>query len=87
MREEGARDLLTRMFRGEVVRTPPLRHDAPISAGLGQTRWVETLGFPVKDEGGALREVVMLNPGHHGCPRGPRSAPPQRGALLHRARD
>jgi PAS domain S-box-containing protein len=59
-RRRRARELLGRMFRGEVVRTPPLRHDASISAGQGQARWVETLGFPVRDEAGALREVVLL---------------------------
>ncbi len=60
MQEEGARDLLVRMFRGQVVRTPPLRHDAAISTGEGVARWVETLGFPVKDDAGALREVVLM---------------------------
>jgi PAS domain S-box-containing protein len=60
MQDEEARDLLGRMFRGEVIRTPPVRHDASISAGEGRTRWVETLGFPVIDPAGALREVVLL---------------------------
>src|SRR3712207_5692736 len=60
LRDGEPRDLLERMFQGEVVRTPPQRHDATVSTGEGQTRWVEALGFPVKDDAGAIREVVLM---------------------------
>ncbi len=56
------RMLLERTFRdGEVMRTPPLRHDSALEAGARRQPWIETVGFPIKDEGGRIQEVVLLS--------------------------
>jgi PAS domain S-box-containing protein len=61
-RANGTRDAVERVFRlGEVMRTPPLRHDSARRAGAGKTPWLETVGFPIRDEDGILREVVFLS--------------------------
>ena len=53
--------LIERAFAGEVTHTPALRHDAAISVGGGRSCWVEATAYPVKDEDGAIREVVILS--------------------------
>ena len=55
------RGLIERAFSGEVTHTTALRHDAAISVGDGCACWVEATAYPVKDEGGAIREVVILS--------------------------
>jgi PAS domain S-box-containing protein len=50
-----------RARRGEAVHVPPYRHDASVSVGEGAARWIETTVYPVKDERGALRELVILS--------------------------
>ncbi|MFN4142144.1 PAS domain S-box protein [Aestuariivirga sp.] len=54
------RDLLNRAFAGEVTHTPPIRHDAAVSVGEGRSRWVEATAYPLTDEHGTMREVVIL---------------------------
>ena len=49
-----------RARRGETVHVPHVRHDAAVSVGTGAARWIETTVYPVKDERGALRELVIL---------------------------
>ena len=57
----GTRDLLERTFAGEVTRTMPVRHDAALLLGEGLAPWIETVGYPIKDETGRVREVVLLS--------------------------
>ena len=46
--------------KGAPVRTPPLLYD-PASAGRdGPARWLEASVYPVKDEGGRVREMALL---------------------------
>jgi PAS domain S-box-containing protein len=58
----GARAQLERaFFDGEVMRTPPLRHDSAREAGARRLPWIESVGFPIKDEAGRIQEVVLLS--------------------------
>lgn len=58
----GTRTLLERtFFDGQVMRTPPLRHDSARDAGARRQPWIETVGFPIKDEVGRIQEVVLLS--------------------------
>ena len=61
LQAEPARSLVMRAFAGEVTHAPPLRHDATVSVGGGRARWVEGTAYPVKDEAGTVREVVILS--------------------------
>lgn len=54
-------DLIRRAFAGEITKSPALRHDASLSVGGGNSRWVEATAYPVKDEAGTIREVVILS--------------------------
>ncbi|WP_421693513.1 PAS domain-containing sensor histidine kinase [Aestuariivirga sp.] len=57
---EPARSLVNRAFAGKVLHTPPLRHNASFTVDGGRSLWVEATTYPVKDEAGQIREVVML---------------------------
>lgn len=58
--QEPARSLVARAFSGKVLHTPPLRHNASFTVDGGRSLWVEATTYPVKDEAGQIREVVML---------------------------
>ncbi len=60
LKEGDTRRLLDRVYGGEIIHSPPLRHDAAVSTGSGRARWVETTAYPVKDELGEVGEVVIL---------------------------
>ena len=60
LQSEPARSLVADAFAGKVTHTPPIRHQASISVGSGRSRWVEATTYPVRDETGAIREVVIL---------------------------
>jgi len=53
----GHAPLLARAFAGEVVTIPPVRYATatPDGAELGETRWVGSVIFPLRDRYGALR--------------------------------
>lgn len=61
LREGLTRELLEKAFAGEVIRSPPTRHDASVSIGQGNTRWVESTAYPVRDVHEQIREVVILS--------------------------
>jgi len=58
----GLLPLVERAFHGEATAIPPLRYDPQKTETLqaGSTNWMASAMFPVKDEAGELREVVML---------------------------
>ncbi|HEY1012404.1 MAG TPA: histidine kinase [Herpetosiphonaceae bacterium] len=58
----GITPYLRRGFQGEVAVVPPIRYTAdeiPTIRGR-RTHWIQTLILPIKDETGALREVMAL---------------------------
>src|SRR5205823_3129652 len=59
---EGVMDDIRRAFAGEAVRLPPLSVDPPRGSGVDeeQARWVRAFLYPIKDEAGAVREVVTM---------------------------
>ncbi|HTD76163.1 MAG TPA: histidine kinase, partial [Chloroflexota bacterium] len=58
----GVMDDIQRAFAGEAVRLPPLSVDPPRGSGVDeeQARWVRAFLYPIKDEAGAVREVVAM---------------------------
>ena len=58
----GVMDDLQRAFAGEAVRLRPMAVDPPPGAGAAeeQARWVRPFLYPVKDETGAVREMVAV---------------------------
>ena len=53
-----------RGFAGETIEIPPIKYEPEKTiAGVSDVpfRWVRTYIYPVKEEGGAIREVVFLN--------------------------
>ncbi|WP_228242093.1 PAS domain S-box protein [Porphyrobacter sp. GA68] len=61
VREKGYRTALEEVFSGKVRRAPPSRHSGARLAGHGAAPVLETVGFPIKDEAGQVREVVLLS--------------------------
>src|SRR5439155_6009406 len=58
----GVMDDIERAFAGEAVQLPPLldqRSDAATSP-QGRARWMQASLYPLKDEAGAVREVVAM---------------------------
>ena len=64
--ELGNMPLIKKAFKGEVVRLPVFEYDAPSTLkklnipGESKKRWVHPLLFPVKDENGMIKSVVLI---------------------------
>lgn len=56
----GLRPYLLRAFSGEPAEIPPFRYDPALSGRPGRPRWVHPHFYPVKDDGGQVREVVLI---------------------------
>lgn len=61
LQSEPERTLVADAFAGKVIHTPAIRRNASISGGGGRSRWVEATTYPVRDEAGAIREIVILS--------------------------
>ena len=55
------RALVRRALAGEVTRTGPVQDATAIADGAGHFPWIEVTAYPVRDAGGAVREVVLLS--------------------------
>ncbi len=65
LRDEQARSLgmmpyVERGFRGEVVAMPPVAYHTPESLKTGRKRWFQAQIYPLKDERGEIRNVIMM---------------------------
>ncbi len=47
-------------FAGEIVEMPPVTYDTPDSLKNGRKRWFQARIYPVKDELGRIRNVIMM---------------------------
>ena len=56
----GVTGLLQRAFAGETVTSPPVSYVPARGPRAGETIWIETLAYPVKDESGQVLEVVVV---------------------------
>ena len=62
----GIAPLIRRAFAGEAVELPAIRYDPnetipDVTTHEDPARWVRAFAYPVKDESGAVREVVLLH--------------------------
>jgi PAS domain S-box-containing protein len=66
LEEEGVLPYLRRAFAGEAVAIPEIRYDPRRTLPNHEfpdepVRWVSTVAYPVKDDAGRVREVVMIH--------------------------
>src|SRR5438105_3676990 len=63
LEEMGLMPFIRRGFGGETVTLPPTRYTTEQMPTLpeGRPRWVRTLIYPIKDEVGAIRAVVVMH--------------------------
>jgi PAS domain S-box-containing protein len=59
--ELGLAPLIERAFAGEAVELPPVGYAPDRGRYAGQRRWVRAVMYPVKDETGAVAEVVLIH--------------------------
>lgn len=59
--EKGVAPYLKRAFSGEAVKIPAIEYETRSTLGYGNTRWVSALAYPLKDEDGSVREVVLIH--------------------------
>lgn len=52
---------IERALAGESVQIPPIRFDVALLDGGAEARWVRALAHPVKDDGGAVVEVMLMH--------------------------
>ena len=57
----GLRPHVLRARAGETVTVPPYRHDAAASVGSGLARRIQVTVYPIKDDAGTVRELVLLH--------------------------
>lgn len=58
----GVMPQIARGFAGEPTTLPPIRYDPTdsiVGSGTGRVRWVRAVIYPVKDDAGRVREVVV----------------------------
>ncbi|HEY2586907.1 MAG TPA: CHASE domain-containing protein [Tepidisphaeraceae bacterium] len=56
----GLRPYLLRAFGGDAAEIPPFRYDPALSGRPGRPRWIHPYFYPVKDQAGQVREIVMI---------------------------
>jgi PAS domain S-box-containing protein len=54
-------DTIRRGFAGEAGAIEPIPYIPPVGMYAGQARWISATIYPVKDEAGAVREVVLVH--------------------------
>jgi PAS domain S-box-containing protein len=61
LEELGVISYLEKAFSGEAVFIPAAEYDAHKTLGIGTIRWVQAHAYPVKNEGGDIRIVVLMH--------------------------
>ena len=61
LRAKGVTPYIRRAFAGETVEIPEIAYVPDRGEFAGQERWVRARVYPVKDEAGAVREVVLIH--------------------------
>jgi PAS domain S-box-containing protein len=57
----GVAELTARAFAGETVNFPPFSYDvAELSGGSGRATWLQSTAYPIRDEDGAVEQVVLI---------------------------
>lgn len=56
----GLMPYVERGFAGETVEMPPVAYDTPDSLKSGRKRWFQARIYPIKDELGRIRNVIMM---------------------------
>ena len=59
--EKGILSDLERVFEGEAVQLSTVRYDPAEIGKEGRPRWVEAFAYPVVDDAGEIREVVLVH--------------------------
>ena len=59
--EKGIMPYLRRGFEGEATPVPPIAYEPPTGRFEHEPRWVSAYVYPVKDEAGRVREVVLIH--------------------------
>jgi PAS domain S-box-containing protein len=57
----GVQPLLRRAFAGEAVTLPPLRYEMASAVGRGRVLWTQAHLYPVRDQAGAVEQVVLTH--------------------------
>lgn len=64
LREKGVMPLIERAFLGEMVEVPPIVYNPndtiEVQAGPERNRWVSSWIYPIKDDTGVVREVIVI---------------------------
>ncbi|HEV3163066.1 MAG TPA: PAS domain S-box protein, partial [Isosphaeraceae bacterium] len=60
LKTAGLMPYFARAFAGEAVVIPPRLYDPRANGRSGRARWVEAFAYPVKDDAGVVREVVLM---------------------------
>ncbi|MDA8166029.1 MAG: EAL domain-containing protein [Desulfobacteraceae bacterium] len=58
---KGALPYLRKAFAGEAAEIPAIFYEPAEAVRKGRARWVRGFIYPVKDEGGAIRQVVLMH--------------------------
>ena len=61
LKELGIMPLVQRAFAGEVVTVPPTFYDSSRNILGGRARWSQNVIYPIKDQEGIVREVVVMH--------------------------
>jgi two-component system, chemotaxis family, CheB/CheR fusion protein len=61
LEKHGVLELIRRGFAGEVVHIPPIPYVPDRGMYKGQERWTGATLYPVKDQHGAIREIVLIH--------------------------
>ncbi|MBI5820748.1 MAG: PAS domain S-box protein, partial [Verrucomicrobia bacterium] len=57
----GLMPCIQRAFSGEAASIPSAEYDTKDSLGIGNKKWVQARIYPVKDNAGSIREVVLIH--------------------------
>ena len=61
LEEAGVMPAIRRAFAGEEVNLPPLKYEMGQSVGRGRVLWTQAHLYPVRDERGAVEQVVLTH--------------------------
>lgn len=59
--DKGIMTYIQKAFTGETTVTPPILYDSKQVVPQGRERWAQSFNYPVKDETGNIREVVLVH--------------------------
>ncbi len=57
----GLKDQIIKAFKGEIVELPPIIYDPKISGQPGRKRFIQLKGYPLKNNKGELKTIVVLH--------------------------